>query len=82
MLKMSFYDGTLDREKAKEYVLASDKPVKHTCGFVSSNVVPTTYKKPITKEEAIKMIEDEGFLDIAEREDYIHFNTYTANDMY
>ena len=80
MLKMSFYDGTLDREKAKEYVLASEKPLKHTCGFSYRN--PTTHNKPITKEEAIKMIEEKDFLDITEREDYIHFNTYTANDMW
>ena len=49
MLKMSFYDGTLDREKAKEYVLASEKPLKHTCGFSYKN--PTSTPSTVTKRK-------------------------------
>lgn len=33
MIKMSFYDGTLDRTKAKEVVEASGKPLMFRYGF-------------------------------------------------
>lgn len=33
MIKMSFYDGTLDRIKAREVVEASEKPLMLRYGF-------------------------------------------------
>ena len=80
MLKMSFYDGSLDRNKAKEFVAETNKPLRYTYGFSYRN--PTTHNKPITKEEALKIIDDQGFLDITEEQEYVHLNAYSENDMW
>ena len=80
MFKMSFYDGTLDRAKAKEFVVQTNKPLKYTYGLIYRN--PTTHNKPITKAEALKIIDEQGFLDIEEKQEYIHLNAYSDNDMW
>ena len=80
MLKMSFYNGTLDTTKAKEVIATTEKPLKYTYGLGYRN--PTTNHKPITKEEAFKIIDTEGWLDIDEYEDYIHLNAFSENDMW
>lgn len=80
MLKMSFYDGTLNREEAKEYILNSEKPCKYTYGLGYRN--PATDHIFITKEEAIKIIDTESLLDIKEHDTYIHLNAFSANDMW
>lgn len=80
MLKMSFYNGTLDRKKAKEFIAATSKPIKYTYGLGYRN--PTTNHKPITKEHAIEIINTEKFLDINEHKDYVHLNEFSANDMW
>jgi hypothetical protein len=82
MIRMSFFDGTLKRDVAKKVILETKKPIKYTFGIAASNRIPSTYKKPITKEEAIKTIDTEGLLDIDEYEDYIHLNGYHANDLF
>ena len=80
MLKMSFYDGTLDRAKAKDYINTSNKPCQYTYGLGYRN--PTTNHKPITKIEAMEIIDRESLLDIDEYADYIHLNAYSGNDMW
>lgn len=80
MIKMSFYDGTLDRAKAKELIDASDKPCQYTYGLGYRN--PTTNHKPISKIEAMEIIDREGLLNITEYEKYIHLNAYSGNDMW
>lgn len=80
MLKMSFYNGTLDRQKAKEYIDASSKPCQYTYGLGYRN--PTTNHKPISKIEAMEIINKESLLDITEYADYIHLNAYSDNDMW
>ena len=80
MLKMSFYDGTLDRNVAKEVIINTDKDLKYTYGFGYRN--PTTHKKPIDKAEALKIVANESYLDITEYEDWIHLNGYSSNDMW
>jgi hypothetical protein len=80
MLKMSFSNGTLNEEKAKEVILNTDKELRYTHGL--SFRKPSTYKKPITKEEAIRIIDKGDFLDIDEYEDYIHLNTFSDNDLW
>ena len=80
MIKMSFYNGTLNRAKAKEIVITTEKKLKHTSGLRYRN--PTICDVPITREKALKLIESESFLDITEYDDYIHFNTYSENDMW
>ena len=80
MLKMSFYNGTLNTKRAKEVIQATDKVLKYTYGLGYRN--PTTNHKPISKKEAIEIIEKEGWLDITEYEDYIHLNAFSGNDMW
>lgn len=80
MLNMSFFNGTLDRIKAKEVINNTEKELKYTYGLGYRN--PTTNHKPISKEEAIKIIERESLLDITEHEAYIHLNAYSSNDMW
>lgn len=79
MIKMSFYDGTLDRVRAKEVVEASEKPLMFRFGFAYKDAE----KRPITKEKALSIIEDSGnYLDIEESETEILLNTYSSNDMW
>lgn len=80
MLKMSFFDGTLDREKAIETITTTVKPCVYTFGLKYRN--PTTRDVYITKEEAIEIIKKESLLDITEYEDRIDLNAYSDNDMW
>ena len=80
MLKMSFYDGTLDREIAKNIIVNSDKPCLYTYGLGYRN--PTTNHKPISKEEALEIIKTKSLLDITEHDDCFHLNAYSSNDMW
>lgn len=78
MLKMSFYDGTLDRIKAMEVVEASEKPLMFRYGFAFRGAE----KRPITREKALNIIEDSGnYLDITETDNEILLNTFSSNDM-
>ena len=78
MLKMSFYDGTLDRIKAREVVEASEKPLMSRYGFAFRGAE----KRPITREKALNIIEDSGnYLDITETDNEILLNTFSSNDM-
>ena len=80
----SFYPKTEKKFKRKEdavnYALNADKPFKHTHGFGYKN--PTTHNKPISKEDAIRIMTNNSMIDISEREDCIHLNTYSGMDMY
>lgn len=80
MIKMSFYDGTFNNEKAIDLIQSTDKVIKYTYGLGYRN--PTINKEPITKLQAIKMINRNGWLDITEYKDWIHINEYSANDMW
>ena len=80
MLKMSFYDGTLDREVAKNIIINSDKPCLYTYGLGYRN--PTTNHKPISKEEALEIVKTKSLLDITEHDEYFHLNAYSDNDMW
>ena len=80
MFKMSFFDGSLDREKAINFIKQSNKPCTYTFGLRYRN--PTTKDVPILKEEAINIIKTESLLDITEYEDRIDLNAYSSNDMW
>lgn len=80
MLKMSFYNGTLDRAKAKEVIAESEKPCRYTFGLGYRG--PTTNREPITKERAMEMIDTQSLLDIDETDEYYHLNAYSDNDMF
>lgn len=79
MLDMSFYNGTLDRTKAKEIIEASGKPLMFRHGFAYRGAE----KRPISKEKALSIIDDTGnYLDITESENEILLNTYSEMDMW
>ena len=80
MFKMSFYDGTLDREKLITEIKNTKKPIKYTYGFAYRD--PTTRNKPVSVEEAIEIVRKQSLLDADERDDYIHLNAYSSNDMW
>lgn len=79
MLNMSFYNGTLNRPEAADVVRASNKTLYHRYGFAYRGAE----KRPISKENALKIIEDTGnYLDVAETDNEILLNTYSSNDMW
>lgn len=80
MLRMSFYDGTLDRNAAKEFVQKINKPCVYTYGL--SYRRPMTHRAPISKERALEIIVKKSLLDITEEEKVIHLNAYSENDMW
>lgn len=73
---MSFYDGTLDRNKAKELVETTTKQLMYRCGFQYKGA----RKEPIDKDEAMTVLND-SYLDVIETDTEIILNTYTENDM-
>lgn len=80
MFKMSFYNGTLDREKLITEIKNTKKPIKYTYGFGYRN--PTIHKKPVSVDEAIEIVRKQSLLDAEEYEEYIHLNAYSDNDMW
>lgn len=79
MLNMSFYNGTLNRPEAADVVRASNKTLYHRYGFAYRDAE----KRPISKENALKIIEDTGnYLDVTETDNEILLNTYSSNDMW
>lgn len=79
MLNMSFYNGTLNRPEAADVVKASNKTLYHRYGFAYRGAE----KRPISKENALKIIEDTGnYLDVTETDNEILLNTYSSNDMW
>ncbi len=80
MLKMSFYNGTLNRDELIKFISETSKPIRYTYGLGYRN--PTTYKKRISKQQAIEIVEREGYLDADETHEYLHLNAYSANDMF
>lgn len=80
MLKMSFSNGTLKRDVLRAVIETTDKPILYTYGLAYRH--PTTYKKPVTVDEAISIIQNESLLDADEYDDYIHLNAFSGNDMW
>ena len=79
-INMSFYHGTLNRAVLKEALKMKGKPIQYTYGLGYRN--PTTNHKPITLEEALKIVDTKSLLDAHEYEDYIHLNAYGEMDMW
>lgn len=80
MIKMSFYNGTLDRAALVDFIKTTTKSIKYTYGLGYRN--PTTNHKPITVERAIEIVNTQSLLDVDEYEDYLHLNAYSENDMW
>lgn len=77
---MSTINGTMDREKLKEFIKNTNKPIQFTYGFKSKS--PTTLNKPISKEAALRMAETLSPLDAYESKEVLDLQTYSANDMW
>jgi len=80
MLKMSFFDGTMNKDELRTFVRETEKEIKYTFGLGYRN--PTTHNKPISKEEAMAIIDRESLLDAKEKEECLHLNAYSDNDMW
>ena len=79
MLKMSFCNKKMDRSELVKFIQTTTKPILYTYGFVYRH--PTTYKKPVTVDEAIQIVKEEFYLDADEYDDYLHLNAFSSNDM-
>ena len=81
MLKMSFYDGTLNEDTLRDFIKITNKPIYYTHGLTYRN--PTTHNKPVDKAEALRIVNSKNYwLDATEREDGLYLNTYSSNDMW
>ena len=80
MLKMSFYDGTLNRDMLIAVIETTDKPIVYTYGLIYRH--PTTYRKPVSKKEAVNIVKKESLLDATEEETCIHLNAFGDSDMW
>lgn len=80
MLKMSFYNGTMNRETLSNFINTTDKPIKYTYGLGYRG--PTTYRVPINKERALGIVKNESLLDATEEAECLHLNAYSGNDMW
>lgn len=80
MLKMSFYDGTMDKEKLKEFILNTDKKIRYTHGLRFRG--PRICDVPTDKNEALRIVEEYGLIDANETEQFLDINTYSSNDMF
>lgn len=78
MLKMSFYDGTLDRKKAKEVIKNTNKKLMYRYGYGWKGAE----KRSINKEQALDKVDTVDFLDISESNNEILLNGYSSNDMW
>ena len=67
LIRMSFYRGTLNKEKLKSFIENTDKPIRFTYGLSMRN--PTTNKVLVSKKEALEIVDKESLLDADEYED-------------
>ena len=78
LLKMSFFNGTLDIQKAKEVVNNTNKKLSYRYGLSYRGA--EAY--PISKDKALEILDNNnGLLDVNEYEDEIILNEYSCNDM-
>lgn len=80
MLRMSFHDGTLNKEELIKFVNSTEKEVRYTYGLGFRN--PTTNRELVTKDRALEIIESQSLLDATEEKDYLHLNAFSVNDMF
>lgn len=80
MLDMSFYNNTMNKEKLKEFIRETNKPIRYTYGFKWKN--PTTLNVRKTKEQAIKIVDSASMLDATELVDVLDLNAFGGNDMW
>jgi hypothetical protein len=79
-IEMSFYNGTLDKEGLKEFIEKTDKTIRYTYGFKFKS--PTTRDVPVSKEQALQIVNAQSMLDAKELDDCLDLNAYSGNDMW
>lgn len=80
MLKMSSFSGTMNRNKLKQFIDQTDKPIRYTHGFDFKN--PTTRNVYVTKNQALQIIDDQCILDAVELPDCLYLNSFSSADMW
>ena len=80
MLKMSFFNGTVNRQILTDFINTTDLPIKYTYGLGYRS--PTTNKVPVTKDRALEIAKNQSLLDATEEKDCLHLNASSANDMW
>ena len=80
MLKMSFYNGTLNRDVLKNFIENTNKEIRYTFGLEYRN--PTTHKVLMSKEKALDIVKNESRLDAEEFDTYLHLNAFSDNDLW
>ena len=73
-------DLPFSRAEACKYIKLDERPVLYTHGISYRN--PAIYKKPISKEEALKILKRANILDISTHDGYIYLHTYDESDMW
>ena len=79
MLKMTFTKN-LDKNVLKDFIRTTDKPIVYTYGVTFRH--PTTYRKPLSVDEALAVVDKEFYLDATEEENCLHLNAFSDNDMW
>ena len=79
-IDMSFYNGTLDRDRLKAFIKKTDKPIRYTYGLKYRN--PTTLNVPVSKERALQIVDSQPMLDAKELDDVLDLQAYSSNDMW
>jgi hypothetical protein len=79
-IKMSFYDGTMNKDRLKAFIEETDKPIRYTYGLRYRN--PVTKDVPVSKEKALQIVDSQSLLDARELEDCLDLNAYSGNDMW
>lgn len=75
---MSFYDGTLNKEKAIKLVRETSKPTYTRYGFAYKGAE----KRKASKETLIHIIETDSMIDVYDNDDCVIVNQYSTNDMW
>ena len=79
LLKMSFFNGTLDIQKAKEIINSTNKKLTYRYGLSYRGAE----EHLISKDKALDILDNNnGLLDVDEYEDKIILNEYSCNDMW
>lgn len=81
-LSMSFFDGTMNREQAKQIITerGENASIFYTLGLKYRH--PVINMVPVSQIEAIKIINEGGLLNFTVYEDYIDINEFSSNDLW
>jgi hypothetical protein len=79
-IDMSFYRGTLNKDRLKAFIEKTDKPIRYTYGLKYRN--PTTLNVPVSKERALQIVDSQSMLDAKELDDVLDLQAFSSNDMW